>query len=179
MLAQRPGQRVRDYAALLVFADPLEADREAACSTLLEGARDVSPSLLVFAYNRRPRVVAEHVREHADSECESLTILDLCEGDHRRGKPASLGSDVANTIDRVDEEPLHVCLGSLTTLVQYVDPETAFKFLQVTISRLESTEGHVHAHLDPDAVDEETVTTLESLFEGVLRRQGREWTIED
>ncbi|WP_136342329.1 DUF7504 family protein [Halapricum salinum] len=196
MLAQRPGRRASKCSPLLVFADPLDADREAACSTLLDGTSDAPPSLLVFAYNRRPRVVTEHVREHADSDCESLTILDLCEDDHRQSRPASLGSDVvveresasnltgigidvANAIDRVDEEPLHVCLGSLTTLVQYVDPETAFKFLQVTISRLESTEGHVHAHLDPDAVDEETVTTLESLFDGILCRRDREWTIED
>lgn len=195
MLAQRPGRDARERSPLLVIADPLDADREAACSTLLDGA-DVSPSVLVFAYNRRPRVVAEHVHEHAESDFESLTILDLCESDHRRSQSATLGQevvveresasnltgigiDVADAIDRVEEEPLHVCLGSLTTLVQYVDPETAFKFLQVTISRLESCEGHVHAHLDPDAVDEATATTLQSLFDGALRRRGHEWTIEE
>jgi len=196
MLAQRPGRHAREHAPLLVCADPLDADREAACSSLLDETNGTGPSLLVFAYNRRPRVVVEHVREHSESEFESLTILDLCDGDHRQGQPSTLGSNVtveresasnltgigigvADAIDRVEDEPLHVCLGSLTTLVQYVDPETAFKFLQVTISRLEAADAVVHAHLDPDAVDEETTTTLKPLFEGVLRRQGREWALDE
>lgn len=196
MLAQRLGRRVAGHSPLLVFTDPLDGDREVACRTLLGGGTtDTAPSMLVFAYNRRPRVVAEHVREHTGERPESLTILNLGEGDDRRSPATTLGSNVtvereaaanltgigihvADAIDRAGDQPLQVCLGSLTTLLQYVDPETAFKFLHVTCSRLESAGGHVHAHLDPEAVDEEAVATLEPLFDAVLQREGETWTVE-
>jgi|AntRauTorcE11898_2_1112593.scaffolds.fasta_scaffold16244_2 hypothetical protein len=196
MLAQRLGRRVAEQTPLLVFSDPLDGDREVACSTLLDAkSGDTAPSLLVFAYNRRPRVVAEHVREHAESEPGSLTILNLCDSDRRTAPTTNLGSNVvvereaaanltrigihvADAIDRSDGQPLHVCLGSLTTLLQYVDPETAFKFLHVTCSRLESAGSHVHAHLDPEAVDEEAIATLEPLFDAVVQREGGTWTVD-
>jgi hypothetical protein len=196
MLAQRLGRRVAGHSPLLVFTDPLDGDREVTCSTLLDdGTTETTASLLVFAYNRRPRVVAEHVREHIDDPA-SLTILNLCDGDGRTTPPTNLGSNVvvereaaanltrigihvADAIDRAGERPLQVCLGSLTTLLQYVDPETAFTFLHVTCSRLDSAGGQIHAHLDPEAIDQEAVARLEPLFDAVLERRGGEWTVEE
>lgn len=195
MLAQRLEPQVIGRSPLLVFADPLDGERETACNTVLSASSErQSPALLVFAYNRRPRVVAEHVSEHVDGGPAGLTILDLCDGDARAtdegypgptvtveqlaaGNLTDIGIRVADAIDRADDHPLHVCLGSLTTLIQYVPLETAFKFLQVTISRLESAGGVVHGHLDPEALDDEAIETLRPLFDSVLERTDDKWTV--
>lgn len=189
------GRHVSDRSPLLVYADPLDTHREVACSGLLHGAATDPQHLLVFAYHRRPRVVTERVRDHLDTDPASLTILDLGDGDRRPAAMTDLGTDVhvereaatnltrigiavTEAIERAETGDLQVCLGSLTTLVQYVGVETAFKFLHVTRSRLEAAEGIVHAHLDPDAVEEETIATLAPLFEAVLQRRDGEWVFE-
>ena len=191
MLTHTLDQRTAGHSPLLVLSDPLQSHRQSACSDLLD--TDQGGSVLVFAYNRRPRVVVDSVTEHGDPD--TLTILSLAERDAERPDGDGFGPNV--TVDRRsasnltgigvdvsralkahdDETELSVCLGSLTTLLQYVDTQVAFKFLHVTLGRLDAADGTVHAHLDPDAVDEETVATLATQFDSVLERSGGGWTV--
>lgn len=60
-----------------------------------------------------------------------------------------------------------VCVDSLTTVLQYVETETAFRFLHTLLARCRSAGATVHAHITPDAHDERTVRTIESLFDAV------------
>jgi len=60
-----------------------------------------------------------------------------------------------------------VCFKSLTTLLQYVSVEQAFKFLHVLTSKPVVAEATGHYHLDPTAHDEQTVATLVELFDAV------------
>lgn len=63
--------------------------------------------------------------------------------------------------------PTHVCFDSITTLLQYVGPRKAFRFLHVVTRRIADVGGVAHFHFDPAAHDERTVATIESLFSDV------------
>lgn len=63
-----------------------------------------------------------------------------------------------------DAAPTEVCFDSITTLLQYVDVEAAFRFLHVTSKRIESADADAHYHLDPGAHDERVLTTVRGLF---------------
>lgn len=72
--------------------------------------------------------------------------------------------------ERWTEEPsqIVVCFDSLTTLLQYVDLQQAFRFLHVLCGRLASVDAVAHFHLDPAAHDDQTITTLRHLFDTVI-----------
>ncbi|QLD84833.1 hypothetical protein HWV23_03580 [Natronomonas halophila] len=68
-----------------------------------------------------------------------------------------------------DDARTHVCFDSLTTLLQYVDTERVFQYLHVTTKRIEAVDGVAHYHIDPNAHDDQTLATIESLFSDVCR----------
>lgn len=70
------------------------------------------------------------------------------------------------------DTPTSLCFDSVTALLQYVEFQTAYRFLHVLTGRV-STAGAVgHFHIDPGAHDDQTVATLRTLFDAVV-------TIED
>lgn len=77
-----------------------------------------------------------------------------------------------------DPATTHVCIDSVTTLVQYVGPRKAFQFLHVVTGRLASAGALAHFHFDPAAHDQRTVATVESLFSDVftLEEDTGTWT---
>jgi hypothetical protein len=68
-----------------------------------------------------------------------------------------------------DDARTHVCFDSLTTLLQYVDTQRVFRYLHVTTKRVKAVDGVAHYHIDPDAHDDQTLATIESLFSNVCR----------
>ena len=60
------------------------------------------------------------------------------------------------------------CVRSLTGLLQYVELDRAYQFLDVLTSSMAGTDGRVHYHIDPSAHDERTMNTLISLFDAVV-----------
>lgn len=69
-----------------------------------------------------------------------------------------------------DDEPVELCFHSLTTLLQYVDERTAFRFCHALTRHLDASGASSHFHLDPAVVDERTLATLSSLFDRVEDR---------
>lgn len=76
-----------------------------------------------------------------------------------------------------DATPTVVCVDSLTTLLQYVDPERVFRFLQETTNRVETVGAVAHYHVDPGAHDEQTLSTIAGAFSEDYRydTDGGEW----
>jgi hypothetical protein len=67
------------------------------------------------------------------------------------------------------EERTTVCVHSLTSLLQYVEPRRLFRFLHIFRGKLESLDAVAHYHLDPEAHDNQTVGVFTSLFDTVVR----------
>lgn len=93
------------------------------------------------------------------------------------GDLTGIGIAVTQCLQSFDNSNASVCFDSLTVLLQYVDPEQAFRFLHV-LSRYTDTGGtRFHAHLDPATQDERTLATLAPLFDAVVRYDDGEWQI--
>jgi hypothetical protein len=75
-----------------------------------------------------------------------------------------------------DDRPATVCVHSLTTLLQYVETQQAFRFLHVLTGRITEVDARAHYHVDPSAHDERTINTLKPLFDATLTFEDGEWT---
>lgn len=79
-----------------------------------------------------------------------------------------LGITLTRYLESWGDDATLVCFESITTLLQYVDLKTAYRFLHVLTSRTGRNGVGVY-HLDPGAHDDRTVNTLQSLFDAVER----------
>lgn len=70
-----------------------------------------------------------------------------------------------------------VCFHSVTTLLQYVDLQRAFRFFHVITGRVRNSGARAHYHVDPTVHDERTLNTLMSLFDGVAEWDGEDWQV--
>jgi hypothetical protein len=77
-----------------------------------------------------------------------------------------------------EDERTVACFDSLTALLQYADLQTVYKFLHVLTGRFEAADVTAHFHLDPEACDTQTVSTLTSLFDTVAELEDGEWTVQ-
>jgi archaellum biogenesis ATPase FlaH len=122
---------------------------------------------------------------------ERLAVLDV--------SPADLDTDLPVTVETVSdasdltgiginvtqlvkqaadsENPTVVCFDSLTPLLQYVDAERCYRFLDVTTSRLSKVCAVSHAHINPRAHDDQTVQQLTTVFDTIIEHDGDDWAV--
>lgn len=182
----------RDGAAnvLLLAPDGTQADADA-CLHLLTDTDTESRNVLSLGYSTPPDQTARAVR----SEESAGNTAFVCIGERTRSTSAtppqvdptpgnatvqvvSNPSDLAQ-IGLVVNERLEewaegeaqtvICFHSLSELLEYVDLQTAFRFLHVLTGRIATANAQAHYHLDPADTDEETIRTLSMLFDEVVR----------
>jgi len=188
----RPGDNVLVCCPSFTSAEPR------ACLDLLTpgGSTDVHALSVLFtqspgdhidawqriagAYPTRMRIVA------VDADAGSKRTTEAVDTDRaveRVGSPHNLtrlGVRVADCLDEWDgsAESVVVCFQSLTTLLQYVDVESAVEFLDVVAERCTATDAIAHYHLDPQAHDEGTIDRLRELFGTTLTFEDGEWSAD-
>lgn len=69
-------------------------------------------------------------------------------------------------------DPTVVCFDSLTPLLQYVDIDRCYRFLDLTTRRIDQVCAVSHAHLNPDAHDDQTVQAITQVFDTVVEPAG-------
>lgn len=74
-----------------------------------------------------------------------------------------------------------VSVQTLSILLEYVDFDTAFRYLHILTHRVQAAGAIGFYHMDPDIHDEETVNTLKSLFDAVVEvsADGEEWSVSE
>ncbi|WP_137286826.1 helix-turn-helix transcriptional regulator [Halorussus salinisoli] len=74
-----------------------------------------------------------------------------------------------------------VSVQTLTILLEYVDFDTAFRYLHILTHRVQAADAIGFYHMDPDIHDEETVNTLKTLFDAVVEvsDDGEEWSVAE
>lgn len=71
-----------------------------------------------------------------------------------------------------------VCwIPSLTALLQYVDAQRGYRFCNAVVNRLAGANGSSYFEIQPDAHDEQTVATFESLVDMVVDQSSEETTV--
>jgi hypothetical protein len=81
-----------------------------------------------------------------------------------------LGMVIDDVVSEWDEEPheTRVCFHSLSGLLEYMDDETAFRFLHTLLRRFAAVDAVAHFHMDTEAQSIETLRTLQVLFDEVV-----------
>jgi hypothetical protein len=69
-------------------------------------------------------------------------------------------------------EPTVVCFDSLTPLLQYVDLDRCYPFLDLTTHPMDQVCAVSHAHLNPKAHDEQTVEAISQVFDAIIEPAG-------
>ncbi len=77
-------------------------------------------------------------------------------------------SDYLSSQKRTDTET-RLCFDSITGLLQYTNQKSLFRFLRVVTRRVEHVEGVGHFHMDPDAHDRQTISTIKSPFDAIVQ----------
>lgn len=76
----------------------------------------------------------------------------------------------------VDAEVV-VCFESVTELLGHTDVQRVFRFLHVLTGRVRNAGARCYYRFDPAAHDEQTIATLQTLFDGSVERDDRGWTV--
>ncbi|PCR91451.1 DUF7504 family protein [Natrinema ejinorense] len=77
-------------------------------------------------------------------------------------------SDYLSSQVKTDAETV-VCFDSITGLLQYTNQKSLFRFLRVITRRIEHVDGIAHFHLDPDAHDRKTISTIKTPFDAIVQ----------
>lgn len=189
-------------SSVLLLAPSLDAATDDACFDLLSPAPPRDQDVLWVTYTRSPDACIEDWLARAGERPANLQFVSV--GETTRSASASsptgpapgggdefvetltspgdltgLGITLSEVLERWegDGNPVVACFDSLTALLQYADLQTVYKFLHVLTGRFDAAGATAHFHLDPDACDQQTVSTLTSLFDTVIERDDDGWTV--
>jgi hypothetical protein len=159
------------------------------CRNLIHGGDE--DHVIVVLLARSPREWIEWWERHEGSLPEELVFVTT--GEPPSGLPpgtsvervssptdlTALGIRAADHLERWAERGIKpsLCFDSLTVLLQYVDIETAYKFMYALSTRVANADARAHVHLDPRTMDEQTLSTVESIFSAVARHDGDGWNV--
>lgn len=85
---------------------------------------------------------------------------------------AGLGATITTYLDAWGEDPnqITICYNSITTLLQHVGLETAFRFFHTVTNQLATHGVHAHFHIDPKAHRSYTLSVLSQLFDHTVEQ---------
>jgi hypothetical protein len=188
--------------SVLLLAPSLDAATEQTCLDLLTLDDPREESVLWVTYTRSPDSCVQDWLNTAGERPRNMRFVSVGEtmrsasaqarGDGSRrtgsetietlsspGDLTGLGiklSEILKEWNDTDGRTV-ACFDSLTALLQYADLQTVYKFLHVLTGRFETADVTAHFHLDPEACDSQTTSTLTSLFDTVVEFDDGEWTI--
>ncbi|WP_225741195.1 DUF7504 family protein [Halorussus halophilus] len=189
-------------ASVLLLAPSLHESTDSACLDLLSLDDPDEENLLWVTYTRSPDSCVQDWLGHAGERPDNMRFVsvgettrsasavsgsggasppggDLVETLSSPGDLTGLGIKLSEILKEWSANDNHTvcCFHSLTALLQYADLQTVYKFLHVLTGRFEATEVTAHFHLDPDACDTQTVSTLTSLFDTVVEFDDGDWVV--
>ncbi|MBX0323739.1 hypothetical protein EGH21_11940 [Halomicroarcula sp. F13] len=176
----RPGTNV------LVSAPSLSASKHETCLDLLAPAPPEQLDVLRVTYSASPAELVADWRDHHGELPARMGIVvvgdqaGLREEDHdvpdsvfvttaNPNDPTGLGMRLNNYLtDHEEGIQLVACFDSLTELLQFVDVQSAFKFLHMLAGQLREVDAVGHFHVDPAAHDDQTISRLKPLFDDAV-----------
>jgi hypothetical protein len=169
-------QQLDGTTNVLLAEPPMAQGRDHCTSLLLD--RHPTPSVLFVTYTRSPAACLDEI-DDLDT-LENIGIITVGDGaggvDDERvvTDSVSTASDLTGlgiTIGQYLSEwdaPVYVCFDSLTSMLQYVDLQTAYEFLHAITGQIHAAGANSHFHMDPSAHDQKHVAAISSLFDGKI-----------
>jgi KaiC/GvpD/RAD55 family RecA-like ATPase len=180
-----PGISVSPGTNVLISGPPMMGKRDLAFDILGHGHSNGEGALIVTTKDNADRV-QEAFEEYASSDAPVGIIdcvtkqqgVDAVEGEplvRYASSPVDLtgiGIELSELLQEFYQERQltrnRVLLYSLSTLLMYSNLQTVFRFLHVFTGRLQSADGLGLFTIDPTAHEDQTMSTLQQLFDGVI-----------
>ena len=165
---------------LLLSGPSLSGKREIMLEMLAHGATDGEGGVLVTTNDPASDILEEYQEIQPIGE-EYLRVVD-CVGSQDNptefvrsvsspGDLTGIGiefSEIAKEASGGGVERLRVGFDSITPLLMYVDLQRLFRFLHVFTSQIQSNDWLGVFAIDPSSHDEQTVSTVGQLFDGIV-----------
>lgn len=184
--------QLSDKPNILLLGSPRSQAIADVCDELLTGEPNNHENTLIIEYPDAAHPSETHHQFHAPPDPSRTTLISvgdttLATANHPQA-PAE--TPIATTIEYVDDpseladlgrainhyletwnnnnQQSVLCFDSLAACLDAVDLEDAFKFIHLITARINSVDGTAHYHLDPTQVSDETIRTLEPVFDAVV-----------
>lgn len=198
-LAQIEREHLQDASNILVLA-PLSPWGTKAYAELLASVTSTEANLAVVTYTQPPELWLSDWKNAQHPLPPDLTFV---HGGPKQGEditqqgsnistirvsprdPMDIITTVTEELDRWDatQNASVVSVQTLTVLLEYVDFDTAFRYLHVLIHRIRGADATGYYQIDPSIHEQETINTLSVLFDVVIEaaEQGEqketEWSV--
>lgn len=183
-LDRPPSEVAGQPGSILLLASGPVGAADHLCGQLLVPA-DETPVGLVVVTLVQPPATRLSVREGVAATPPDETVvvtLDSVADDSPDGLPddievltvsnpanlTRLGVTLTEALAALDGTRPVFCFHSLSVLLQYVDPDGVYRFLNVLRTHLDAVDATAHFHLDPSTHDDRTVEALRQLFDEVV-----------
>lgn len=181
-----------ETGSVLLAGDPHTHETQDRCVTLMTPATDQPLTLLYVAFTRTNGTRQPTWMNIVGKSWPTRVCIVTAGGDPVSLIPTYDGSEgppVPTTIETVSDPAdlttlgiaitkcirgagtdgqMAACVRSITGLLQYVELDRAYQFLDVLTSSVSGIDGRFHFHVDPEAHDERTMNTITGLFDAVV-----------
>lgn len=163
-----------DAWSVLLQAPSMGGDRDYCTELLTEG---IDPAGVLFVtYTRDAAACLDQVDVPPGVRLGVVTVGDgdTPERADAEIRTVSSASDLTGLGIEIDDvlgswpSPVSVCFDSLTSMLQYVEFETAYQFLHATAGRFYAADARAHYHIDPAAHDPMHVAGITSLMDAAV-----------
>jgi len=165
-------QQLNGATNVLLEEPPMGQGRETCTSLLLGGAPD--PNVLFVTYTRQTGDCLAQLDDASYTNVGVVTVGDTVDSVDRSdvvtesvstaSDLTGLGIQMGQFLTEWDRQ-VFICFDSLTSMLQYVDFETAYEFLHAITGQIHAADARAHFHIDPSAHDEKQVAGIKSLFD--------------
>lgn len=193
--------RLRDVSNTLVLGPAVDEAVDEAGKRLLRGDPDTPTHALVVTFVKGRDSWVEDWRRSVGDLPDDLVVLTTTDGfggdgrDRAEAGPGDgvvteyvsspgdltgLGMIIGKYLERwyQDEGDIRVLFDSLTTVLQYGEPQDVYRFLHLMTTRLDGAEASAYFLFDPETQDEQTVASVKSSFQAIAELVGDdEWTV--
>lgn len=170
---------------ILLEEPPLGEGRDTCTSLLTEGA--TQPNVLFVSFTRSASACVEQIDR---SGVGNLGVITVGDGSNSVADDSVVTENVSTPSDLTGlginigqvlsdwEAPVLVCFDSLTSMLQYVDIQTAYEFLHAITGQIHAAGARAHFHIDPSAHDSKDVAGIASLFDARVTLTDSEYEIK-
>lgn len=176
-----------DGAANVLLETPSMGDDRQICTSLLaDGVAE--PSVLFVSYVRQADVCIDQW-DQSGTTAADLGVITVGDAGSGTGREDVLTENVSTASDLTGlgigigeflsewDDPIVVCFDSITSMLQYVEFQTAYEFLHAITGQIKAAGARAHFHIDPDAHDDQVVDGITSLFDASIRIADDEPTV--
>ncbi len=168
---------------ILLELPPMGGGQEVCTGLLSEGVTE--PSVLYVSFTQQAQDCIDQW-EAGGAQARNLGVitvgdaLSATDRDDITTESISTASDLTGLGIQIGQflsewdAPVVVCFDSLTSMLQYVDFETAYEFLHAITGQVHAAGARAHFHVDPSAHDDTQIAGITALFDAKVSLEGEE-----